>query len=230
MRKVSLVRVITLAILLTAAAITVHGRPAHRGGGDVKPALERAFADIPGWQTGDTFAMGDRIVDALKLDDHLFRSFRKGGEPVTLYIGYYRTAGKVGAAHDPLVCFSGQGWQIGKRASGSFTLTGAKNLTIDYSSMIAERQGERELIVYWFQTNGETSAGTLSQKVAMFRDRLSGNGEENAFVRITAPIEGNSEATARRRIFGFMENFYPAFHRYVVGSGESESLMSRRVY
>ena len=81
--------------------------------------------------------------------------------------------------------------------------------------MIAEHQGERELIVYWFQTNGRTSANTLSQKIDMVRDRLFGNGENSAFVRITSPIGENSPENARKRVFAFIDAFYPAFNGYM---------------
>jgi EpsI family protein len=211
-------RLVTLTLLLMASALILYGRPSGKIAVAAKPPLNRILCEIPGWRAGESFDMGDRIIETLQLDDYLFRAYQRDGERVTLYIGYYRTAKKVGAAHDPLVCFTGQGWRIGDRTQGNFTLVTVPGRRITYSSMIAERQGERELLIYWFQTNGTTSAGTFSQKVAMVWDRLNGNEEENAFVRLSTPIGDESPETTRKRIFGFIENFYPIFYSYVTGS------------
>jgi EpsI family protein len=155
------------------------------------------------------------VVNMLDLDDYLFRSFKKGEQTVTLYVGYYRRADKVGAAHDPLVCFHGQGWGIVDQSSDHYTLAGEPSLTLSFSSIIAERQGEKEQIVYWFQTNGRSSPNTLSQKIDMVKDRLFGHGEDNAFIRITSPIGNGSPDETRKRIFDFIDAFYPAFRGYI---------------
>jgi EpsI family protein len=216
MGTVSPFRVILLSILLAATAFLVYGRMEAGSAPTPKVPLRQAFDRVNGWSGGGNQPLSDQVVDLLKLDDYLFRSFAKGAQTVTLYVGYYRTAGKVGAAHEPLVCFQGQGWGIVERSHGRCTLAGASGLTLSYASMIAERQGERELIIYWFQTNGRSSVNTFSQKVDMVRDRLFGHGEDNAFVRITTPIGNGSPATARKRVFDFVEAFYPAFNRYMV--------------
>jgi EpsI family protein len=218
MRTVKVTRLLIMTLLLIVAALMLYGRPAATAAVAVKPPLNRVLGEITGWQAGESFVMEDRIIEALLLDDHQYRAYQRNQEKVTLYIGFYRTAKKVGAAHDPLVCFTGQGWRIGGRTQGNLSLGAIPGRRISYSSMTAERQGERELILYWFQTNGTASAGTLSQKVAMVWDRLNGCGEENAFVRLSTPIGNESTEAARKRIFGFIENFYPIFYSYVTGS------------
>jgi EpsI family protein len=217
MGSVSPFRVIILSLLLAATAFLVHGRMAAGSAPSPKVPLCVAFERVNGWSGGAKQTLDDQVGNMLKLDDYIFRSYEKGEQAVTLYVGYYRTAGKVGAAHDPLVCFQGQGWGIVDRSHGRCILAGASGLKLSYSSMIAERQGERLLIVYWFQTNGRTAADTFSQKVDMVRNRLFGHGEDNAFVRITTPIgDGTQEESARKRIFDFVDAFYPSFNRYML--------------
>lgn len=208
-------RLAILSALLVVAALLVHlhtERSTERTG---KEPLRQVFARIGGWRPAGTCSMDTRIVEELKLDDYLFQSYYRDKELVNLYIGYYRTAKKVGAAHDPLVCFQGQGWQIGTRESGEYTPTRAPGLRISYSSMIAERQGERELIVYWFQANGKAATTTHEQKFALFLDKLTGKGGDNAFVRISAPIGEETPESVRKRLIEFIEDFYPGFYQYV---------------
>ncbi|WP_052263376.1 exosortase C-terminal domain/associated protein EpsI [Geobacter pickeringii] len=222
MRTLSTKRLIILSVLLAATAFLAYGPAARSAAVITKAPLQVAFERLDGWSSAGSQFLGDTVTDALKLDDHIFQSYRNESGQVTLYVGYYRTAGKVGAAHDPLVCFTGQGWRIGERIRGEYSLGGKASSTISYSSMIAERQGERELIVYWFQTNGVTSSSTLGQKVAMVRDRFVGAGEDNAFVRISTSLGDESPEAGRKRIFAFIDSFYPAFRGYVVGKPGSE--------
>jgi EpsI family protein len=204
-----------LIVLLSLTALLVRGHAGRDGDVTAKEPLRQACAEMRTWRLVANNALDARIADELNLDDYLFSTFGKGRVLINLYIGYYRTAGKVGAAHDPLVCFQGQGWRIDGQESGEYMLAGNRNLKISYSSMIAERQDERQLVIYWFQGNGKAVATTSVQKLVTLLDKLSGKGEENAFVRISAPIGDDSREAVQQRLFDFIEEFYPGFHRYV---------------
>ena len=214
MRTISQFKLVILSALLLVAAVLVNS-PAAKRTLQAKEPLQQCFAGIDGGDVTNDFPMDSSIVKSLKLDDYLFKSYVRGTGAVMLYIGYYRTAKKVGAAHDPLVCFTGQGWQLKNRESGQYTLARDSNLKISYSTMVAERKGERELIVYWFQANDKAVANTQSQKFAMVLDKFAGKNEDNAFVRISASIDDESPAVVRKRLFDFIEDFYPGFYRYV---------------
>jgi EpsI family protein len=215
MRTVSPFRLAILSALLVTAALLVNGRFGRSAEETTKEPLRQVLDRVGEWHLVHDYPMDDRIVEVLKLDDYLFRSYGRDDKLVNLYVGYYRTAKKVGAAHDPLVCFQGQGWEISNRESGEYSLRRNANLKISYSSMIAERQGERELIVYWFQANSKATASTQSQKIALVMDKFSGKSEDNAFVRISAPIDTESPGTVRKRLLDFIEDFYPEFYRYI---------------
>jgi EpsI family protein len=218
MRAVNPSKVIILSVLLAVTAFLVHARLTSGLTASAKPALDISLQAIPGWYTGADQTLDKQICTWLNLDDYLLRNYHRGSDTVTLYIGYYRSAAKVGAAHDPTVCFNGQGWLLSNPSRGSYKLAGSPDLSVDYSAMTAERNSESEMIVYWFQTNGKASSSTLEQKIVMVRDRLNGAGEDNAFVRITTPVTNGNKKEARKRIFEFIEAFYPQFHNYVTGS------------
>ena len=215
MRAVSPIKLIILSILLLLATFLVKSPAGKSVERPVKEPLRQAFTKVGAGELNHDIFMDANVVEALKLDDYLFRSYGRDKGQVNLYIGYYRTAKKVGAAHDPLVCFTGQGWQITKRDSGEYTLAHDSNLKISFSSMIAERQGDQELIVYWFQANNKASSSTQAQKISMVLDKLTGKYEDNAFVRISAPIGAETPEAVRKRVFDFIEDFYPEFYRYV---------------
>jgi len=204
---------LAVLLLLVALVVTLTSRKLQQS---VKDPLNSALAALPGWNANPNIPMGAKIEEALLLDDYLFRSYKRGNETVSLYIGYYRSAAKVGAAHDPLVCFTGQGWRIMNRDKGKYQLPGPENLAINYATMVAEQQSDKELIIYWFQTNGTTSATTFGQKTQMLLQRLRNiPKEENAFVRVSTRMEGDSPEMAEKRILEFVSTFYPEFYRYV---------------
>ncbi len=218
MGSVSPARIIALIVLLAATAFFVHGGLDKDSSQEVGRApLREAFAMIEGWAPDGDQILDEQIINGLMLDDYLFRRYRRGPEKVNLYVGFYMTAKKVGAAHDPLVCFNGQGWRIGERAEGRFHLSNIPEHSLSYSIMTAERGVDREMIVYWFQANGTASATTLGQKIDMVRGRLGGLGGKNAFVRITTQIDDGKQDEAKKRISTFIESFYPQFLRFMAG-------------
>lgn len=214
MRALKPARLIVLSVLLLLAALGGNA-VSHKGTPGSKSPLAAAFRDVGSWRCTQNLAMDQQVVKALDLDDFLYQAYQRDRGELSLYVGYYRSAKKVGAAHDPLVCFQGQGWVISERDSGSYRLPRHPEYTISYSSMVAELQGEKQVIVYWFQVNDKAAANTHTQKMAMMMDRISGRGEDNAFVRLSAPVGAGTPAAARERIFRFVDDFYPEFVRYV---------------
>jgi EpsI family protein len=179
-------------------------------------SLQQFFIDLPGFPGRDFIPLTSEIVQELKLDDYLYRSFGTPDLPISLYIGFYRTARKVGASHDPLVCYPGQGWQVFNRGNGIYKIAGNSNQIINYATMLAQRENNQELLIYWFQTHDKTSSNTIKQKIDMIGQRLMGGGENNAFIRISSPVtDANVRDVVQQRMFEFIDAFYPLFLSYL---------------
>ena len=134
--------------------------------------LSQALSDINGWTLHGFTPLDPRIVEALELDDYVNQNYFNGQERVSLYIGYYLTTKKVGAAHDPLVCFPGQGWVLSDRQKAKFVFNTSPAYSISNSSMIAERSSQKEFIIYWFQSYDQTNPDTFSQKITSLCQNL----------------------------------------------------------
>ena len=178
-------------------------------------SLKQALADIHGWENNGFSPFDQKIVDALELDDYANQSYSNRTDLVSLYIGYYLTTKKVGAAHDPLVCFPGQGWVLSDKQTGELILNPKTNKSISYSSMVAQRGQQKELIIYWFQSYDQTNPDTFSQKITLLWEKNINHREDNAFVRITIPIGEKSISESQEIIFKFIKDFYPVFLEYV---------------
>jgi EpsI family protein len=215
LRTVNVLKAIILMLMFALTGLTI--RITKAGPRDIRDRIPigSAFDSMQKWRGAENYPVSDAIAQALKVDDCLYRSYRRGEDEVVLYVGYYRSAEKVGAAHDPLVCFLGQGWTVSDRGSGTYLISNERETQVSFSTMIAERETERELIVYWFQTGSTASADTFAQKLAMVWERIRGRNEENAFIRISARIGPEATAEVRRNIFDFVDEFYPILYVYI---------------
>lgn len=209
--------ILTLLFLLTAAAVfSIKQRPPV----PKADSLVNRFVAFDGWTISEHRDMGANVVEALELDDYLFSTVRRGADVMTLYIGYYLTAKKVGAAHDPMVCFPGQGWCLTKQKQPEQVVT-ATGTPIAYSVLIAEREGHKELVAYWFQAGESAQPDTLRQKVSLLRQRLLKGSEDNAFVRVTVSLDNRSREDGIRLVNEFIRSFYPRFLGYVRGTPQA---------
>ena len=178
-------------------------------------SLKQSLGPVDGWELVSNNPLLDVIVDELKLDDYVNQTYTNGQDFITLYIGYYYSSQKVGAAHDPTVCFPGQGWLIKNPSKG--TLAESKNIKdpFEYASMVAELGESIELLVYWFQAYDTPASSTFLQKLFKEKKKLGGKREDNAFVRITTPCKSKDFAACKQIALNFIDNFYPPFLKFV---------------
>jgi len=177
--------------------------------------LSQALLDIKGWHSSGLVPLGQELVKGLELDEYANQGYSNGRETVFLYIGYYLTKKKLGAAHDPLVCFPGQGWVASNKREGKVILDTDRDSSISYSSMIVQKGLQREFILYWFQSYNRTASNTFSQKTISLRQRILRQREDNAFVRISIPVGDKSLDECHEILTKFIKSFYPVFLNYI---------------
>lgn len=204
-------RVIVLIVLFVLTGLFIHGRSATRTA-YVRTNLRQAVSHVQGWHPGVFVTIDPEIVSGLDVDDYVNQSYRSGPRRISLFIGYYETAKKVGATHSPLVCFPGQGWAVSDTQEKTLRLAQA---SLHLSSMVVSKGRRKELVLYWFQAYDMTSPGTFLQKVYLLFTKVVKNREENAFVRVTVPMNGQSMEEAFHTGELFIRSFYPGFLKFV---------------
>ena len=209
-KKIIVITIITLLFLTTSFMINKREKTIQT---DKKEFLARKLQNINGWKFIENIPLDISIQKELKLDDYIFARYTQNSNYITLYIGYYYSKTNIGAAHDPLVCFPGQGWKLSNRKRGKIELPNLEK-TINYSSMVAQRGENKEQLLYWFQASEFAVADTLQQKIVSFKSTLQGRKGESAFVRISCSQQNgkNNCTTALRE---FATSFYPQFLKYI---------------
>ncbi|MFC1814847.1 exosortase C-terminal domain/associated protein EpsI [Thermodesulfobacteriota bacterium] len=225
MGQINRTRIIILILCFTIIGILVNLKPESTAA--VKRVqLHEALSNIKGWNSPGLSTLDSKIVEALELDKYTNQAYTNGSDRVFLYIGYYLISKKVGAAHDPLVCFPGQGWVLTNRSTGKLRLYPETDEAISYSSMVATIGSKRDLLVYWFQAYDLTNPDTFSQKLGTLWNKILHRGEDNAFVRVSTPVGDKTLSEAYETAFSFIRAFYPAFLEYVKDGNENRGRKS----
>jgi EpsI family protein len=214
MEQPSLRKLSAVLVLFALTGVLVYVMPVSHAVAKKVP-LREAFSGIRDWRNERFFSLGKEITDALNLDDYLYAAYSRGKDEASLYVGYYGSTEKVGAAHDPLVCLLGQGWTITESVRDVLLLKDGEH--INCNRMVVERDETKELIVYWFQSYRSTCSSTVSQKIVSFWNKFCSNREDNAFIWISVPVR-DSKSSASQTVNDFVESFYPAFIEFVVNS------------
>lgn len=209
-------KIVTVIVIFILAVVFVYGKP-ELVRSTKKRSLSEALTEVGGWKAGPQLPFDRKIVDTLALDDYVNRVFVKGDKTVALYIGYYLTSGKLGAAHDPLVCFPGQGWDVSGRNGGILKVNDGTDVkTVSYSTMTVKQGAENNhIILYWFQAYEIASASTLLQKITAIMQTFSSSRDDNAFVRLTCATAKTSESECIETMRDFTKAFYPVFLDYI---------------
>lgn len=211
MGHISRSKIIGVVICFIIAAIFVYWQPDSKIAKKER-SLVQNLADIEGWKNSGLIQIDTRIVNVLNLDDYVNNYFTNGDAIVSLYIGYYLTSKKVAAAHSPLVCFPGQGWDLSDFEKKSVKVG---NHTINLMRIIATTPQRKELLIYWFQAYEKTSSGTFFQKINTLISKFIDGREDNAFVRVTVPMKNMDVDQAYKMGVDFIKAFYPRFLEHV---------------
>jgi EpsI family protein len=209
-------RLILLLGCLVLTALPVLWQPAGRAAGSAPP-LAAAIGVLPGWQVVRQHPLDPRVIAELQPDDYAFLSYSNGQAILSLYVGYYATADKVGAPHHPLVCFSGQGWQLTPIVREKLRLPDGQELSL--ASTTASLEVEKLYLTYWFQAHDMAVDSPFRQKLSLARAKFFDRHEDNAFVRVSVPMGDRSPAECRQLVEDFLQAFYPAFLSYIREQG-----------
>jgi len=174
-----------------------------------------SLTNVPNWKFVESIPMDPKIVTALELDDYLYQRYSDGKILVTIYVGYYHSSKKVGAAHDPMVCFPGQGWKINNTTKGLAKMSHRGISDFPYATISADLGEQSEYLLYWFQAFDQPAATTLMQKLLLLKNNFLGKGQDNAFVRLSMPCPGKGTAKCEQTLLKFVDDFYPVLKGYI---------------
>ena len=172
------------------------------------------FSKKIGQWSGLDIPMDNDALNLISPDDMVFRLYQNPiHKSVTLYVGLYSDMDRSDLAHSPLVCYTGQGWSYNSNGVLPIAL-GDPYGAIDVSSITIEKENNRQIVWYWFQSKNYSSDSLFKMRVKLFIDKLIGRDTKNAFIRISVPIDPDDEKSSKDMLHRFFKQTYLELYEY----------------
>ena len=150
----------------------------------------------------------DSVYSALNADGNLLRDYVKhDGNVINLYIGYYGTARGGRAEHLPQYCFTGQGWTIEKWDFTNINMPGGGLTRVN--RLIVNKGSMRQLVYFWFQSQGTVMSTGWEQNWHKFQHRLQRGRNDGTLVRVSSAMPRGKETESENRTQQFAAHIIP---------------------
>lgn len=153
--------------------------------------LQRPLAEFPAhiarWSLIGQPALSSDVLGVLKADDYMVRNYATPqGRQAQLFVAYYRTQHAGESMHSPKNCLPGAGWA--PLQSDLVPLAAAAGGAA-VNRYVVGRDGERDLILYWYQAQGRIIASEYWGKLYLVWDAMREGRRDGAIVRVLVPMQ-----------------------------------------
>lgn len=168
-----------LAGTLVAARLT-----SHRLGGALAESLETIPWELAGFVGSANPPLQRSVLNELRATNYIARTYRKDDLEADLFVAYYAQQRAGESMHSPKHCLPGGGWEIWKFDMLDAHAGGARYAINKYS---ISHEGERRIVLYWYQSRERVFASEYLGKLLLARDALLQHSTAAAIVRIIVP-------------------------------------------
>jgi EpsI family protein len=169
------------------------------------------------WTGREAPKMSDDVLAALGADDLLNRYYIAPREPaMSLFVGYYRSQREGDTIHSPMNCLPGAGWLPVAKERAAIQIPG-RAAPIVVNRFVIRKGADRQVVLYWYQSNGRVVASEYWSKVYMVYDAVRSHRSEAALVRVISPVLPSEDGTAaaERRVTEFVQALFAPLEAYL---------------
>jgi EpsI family protein len=186
------------------------------------------FAEFPlqigNWRCAQNEPLSADIIEELGATDTLVCNYVRDGQGSTVgvYIGYHATqvreeggGSAENSIHPPAHCLPGSGWDIIGLQTVDVDIPGLPQRPTRVRRLQIAKGDERQLVYYWYQSNGRVIADDWKKIVYVGLDRALRGRTDGALVRFTMPIRRGDEAAAEAAFQDLAPRVVPQLPAYV---------------
>jgi EpsI family protein len=185
---------LTATFLLLAATLTASKLTSNRLSEALAQPLDTVDRQILGYTATDNPPLTESVLRALNATSYLVRTYTKGPLNADLFIAFYTQQRAGESMHSPKHCLPGSGWEIWNYQTADIQSEGRTFKVNEYS---ISHEGERRLVVYWYQSKNRVIASEYLGKILLARDTLLQSSTAASIVRIIVPDQPGSAEQAR---------------------------------
>ena len=167
------------------------------------------------WQGRDILISPD-ILEVLGPGDFLARDYfnLSQGKAANLFIAFFPSQRQGDTIHSPKNCLPGAGWV--PTESGRIWIDTQNGSKIEVNRYLLGKDGERALVLYWYQAHGHATPSEYEAKYRLIADSIVMNRSDGALVRIVTGLKRNeSPAEAEARAVEFAQLVMPHLDQYI---------------
>jgi EpsI family protein len=155
------------------------------------------------------------VLETLGSGNYLSRFYRSAtAPPIDLFIAYYTSQRSGDTIHSPKNCLPGSGWT--PLESERIQLPVTSGMSIQVNRYIVAKGPERQLVMYWYQAHGHSTASEYSAKLYLIADSIKMNRSDGGMVRIVTPmLPTETLEQSQARATEFARNLYPMLETYI---------------
>jgi EpsI family protein len=211
-------RVLIAAAIVFAMAAALRGMSRQ----EIVPPRE-SFARFPqqigAWtgQKGPDF--DKRVLEILGVDEYVNWTMRRGDALAGLYIGYWGSQRHGDTMHSPMNCLPGSGWEPMERRTIAIQVgSPTAPRTIAVNRIVIEKGLDRQLVLYWYQSQQRVVASEYAGKLHTVLDAIRYNRSDAAMIRIVVPLGARTRAAedaAERTASELVQQLFPVLPRFL---------------
>jgi len=158
---------------------------------------------IGDWEFKNDAAIDKAIVDYLKPKVFIFKKYQDNkGNEILVSIVYHEN--KRWGPHDVETCYKSQGWRLIKNGNMALEKQGLMNDSTRINEFVAEKDGYRELVMYWwFTEDGQQTGSRFIQMIYLIKSGLLNLRSGGGMIRISTPFQLTKKQEARKNLSKF---------------------------
>lgn len=183
-----------------------------------KVYLRGDFPEEFGKWRGVDVQYSESILAELQSDDIVYKVYSniESFTKITLFLACYNSFDKADFSHSPLVCNTGQGWEIKDQKTIEIPVSFNRLDKIEANRFIQEKLGSSVVTTYWYQSGENVFAIRGLQKIHLLLNRISGKDDKNAFVRLTMNLSNEKQLDdISRELNSFIKDIFPSVINYI---------------
>lgn len=209
-------RILTIVLLLQGTAFYATAFREEK----VPPvaALSAFPAQVGGWRMDQDVKIEPEILDILKADDTLNRSYVNPGADAAafLFIAYFKTQRYGQAPHSPKNCLPGSGWESIESYPISIAVPG-RSEPIRSNRYLVAHGDEKSVVLYWYQSHNRIIASEFSAKFWLVADSIRYRRSDSSLVKIVVPVRNGDTDAATRAAVEFVQAVFPNLAQQLPG-------------
>ena len=176
--------------------------------GQVDPvSLKKPLAQFPlhvGGREGVCGKIDRAVWQKVGGQDYVIIDYAKPNAPlINFYTAFYEYQRKGGDfIHSPKLCLPGGGWFIITNQVRNLSLQqmDATLPSLRFNELLVEKNGQRQLVYYWYQGRGRNFTNEYMAKFYMVWDGIWRRRTDGALVRLTMPLPSMDTVQPARRM------------------------------